>query len=90
MARTLKFDKTLFLATLLLVAASVVMVYSASAVQADARYQKSYLFLSKQLAWVVMGLTFMIGVMRVDYSLFYKRVHLSNAMGTRRAYAGLD
>ncbi len=35
MARTLKSDKTLFLATLLLVGASVVMVYSASAVQVD-------------------------------------------------------
>ena len=34
MARTLKSDKLLFLATLLLVGASVVMVYSASAVQA--------------------------------------------------------
>ena len=34
MARTLKSDKTLFLSTLLLVGMSVVMVYSASAVQA--------------------------------------------------------
>jgi cell division protein FtsW (lipid II flippase) len=49
MARTLKSDKTLFLSTLGLVAASVVMVFSASAVQADAKYQMSYLFLSKQL-----------------------------------------
>ena len=35
MARKLKSDKVLFLATILLVALSVVMVYSASAVQAD-------------------------------------------------------
>ena len=34
MARTLKSDKMLFLSTLLLVGMSVVMVYSASAVQA--------------------------------------------------------
>ena len=34
MARTLKYDKVLFTATLLLVCASVVMVYSASAILA--------------------------------------------------------
>jgi cell division protein FtsW len=67
MARTLKSDKALFLATLLLVAASVVMVYSASAVQAADRYQMSYLFLSKQIAWAVIGTTLMLGVMRIDY-----------------------
>jgi cell division protein FtsW len=42
-------------------------VYSASAVQADAKYQMSYLFLSKQLAWAVIGTTLMLLVMRIDY-----------------------
>jgi cell division protein FtsW (lipid II flippase) len=45
MARKLKSDKLLFLATLLLVLASVVMVYSASAVVAFERYQRPYFFL---------------------------------------------
>lgn len=68
MARTLKSDKTLFLATLALVVLSVVMVYSASAVQAAARYDgRSYWFLSKQLAWAVIGTGLMLVVMRVDY-----------------------
>ena len=67
MARTLKSDKTLFLATLLLVAASVVMVYSASAVQAMAKYERPYFFLYRQLLWAVMGVTLMLGVMRIDY-----------------------
>jgi cell division protein FtsW len=72
MARTLKADKTLFLATMLLVAASVVMVYSASAVQANDRYQMSYLFLSKQLVWAVIGTTLMLAVMRVDYHAYQR------------------
>lgn len=67
MARTLKSDKMLFLATLLLVGASAVMVYSASAVQAMARYQAPYYFLYKQLAWVILGVGLMLAVMRVDY-----------------------
>jgi cell division protein FtsW len=72
MARTLKSDKALFLATLLLVMLSVVMVYSASAVQAEAKYQRSYLFLFKQLVWAVAGIGLMFTVMRVDYHRYQR------------------
>src|SRR4051812_44898058 len=75
MARTLKSDKALFMATLLLVALSVVMVYSASAVQAAAKYQRSYLFLSKQLAWAIIGTLLMFVIMRIDYRQ-YRRPRL--------------
>ena len=51
MARTLKSDKMLFWAALLLVCASVVMVYSASAVQADTTDRASYHLLIRQLVW---------------------------------------
>src|SRR6185295_11654059 len=67
MARTLKSDKVLFLATMLLVIASVVMVFSASAVQADAKYKIAYFFLYKQLLWAVVGMGLLWAVMRVDY-----------------------
>jgi cell division protein FtsW len=67
MARKLKSDKLLFLATLLLVLASVVMVYSASAVVAFERYQRPYFFLIKQGMWAALGLAMLGVVMRVDY-----------------------
>ncbi len=67
MARKLKTDKLLFLATLLLVCASVVMVYSASAVLAMDRFHQPYLFLMKQLTWAVLGLFLFFVVMRIDY-----------------------
>jgi cell division protein FtsW len=67
MARKLRTDKLLFLATLLLVCASVVMVYSASAVLAMDRYHQPYLFLAKQLTWAVLGLFLFFVVMRIDY-----------------------
>jgi cell division protein FtsW len=67
MARKLKTDKLLFLATLLLVCASVVMVYSASAVLAMDRYHQPYLYLAKQLTWAVLGLFLFFVVMRIDY-----------------------
>jgi len=70
MARTLKYDKVLFTATLLLVCASIVMVYSASALIALDRYQQPYLFLTRQVMWAVLGLAVLAVVMRVDYRTY--------------------
>jgi cell division protein FtsW len=67
MARTLRSDKLLFWATLLLLAASVVMVYSASAVQAQERHQPASYLLVRQLIWGAIGFGLMLAAMRVDY-----------------------
>jgi len=67
MARTLKSDKLLFTVTLLLVACSVVMVYSASAHQAASRMGSPLYFVGKQLIWAVLGIGVMLAAMRVDY-----------------------
>ncbi len=67
MARKLKSDKVLFLTTLLLVCASVVMVYSASAVLATQRFNQPYFFLIKQAMWAALGLAAMSVAMRFDY-----------------------
>ena len=70
MARKLKSDKVLFTATLLLVCTSIVMVYSASAVIAMERFQQPYLFLFKQAAWLLIGLSLVPIVMRIDYRCY--------------------
>jgi cell division protein FtsW len=67
MARTLRSDKFLFWATLLLVGVSVLMVYSASAVQSTDEGKPAYYQLMRQLAWVGIGLGVMVVAMRVDY-----------------------
>jgi cell division protein FtsW len=61
MARKLKSDRVLFLTTLLLVCLSIVMVYSASAVN------DPYGYLTKQLMWSALGLALLSVVMRIDY-----------------------
>jgi cell division protein FtsW len=70
MARKLKSDKVLFMATLLLVCASIVMVYSASAVLAMERFEQPYLFLTKQALWSVLGLAVLAVAMKVDYRTY--------------------
>jgi len=81
MARKLKSDKLLFLATLLLVLASVVMVYSASAVIALERFHRPYLFLVKQAMWSALGLALLGVVMRVDYRTWKQPVLIWSALG---------
>ncbi|HEY7499947.1 MAG TPA: putative lipid II flippase FtsW [Vicinamibacterales bacterium] len=70
MARKLKSDKLLFTATLLLICTSIVMVYSASAVIATEAFQQPYQFLFKQAAWVLIGLSLVPIVMRIDYRCY--------------------
>lgn len=81
MARKLQFDKLLFLATFLLVCASVVMVYSASAVMALERYQQPYLFLIRQAMWAALGIAILAIVMRVDYRSYRNPTFLWVSLG---------
>jgi cell division protein FtsW len=67
MARKLQSDKWLFLATLALICASIVMVYSASALVALERFQQPYLFVTRQMMWAAVGIAVLSIVMRVDY-----------------------
>src|SRR5712671_5755471 len=43
------------------------MIYSASAVTAEHQYGRSYIFLLRQAAWLVIGLFGMFVLMRTDY-----------------------
>jgi cell division protein FtsW len=85
MARKLKSDKLLFTATLLLVCTSVVMVYSASAVIATDRFQAPYLFLFKQAAWVLIGLSLVPIVMRIDYRCYRQPMVVWSGIGVTAA-----
>src|SRR2546422_4504862 len=80
MARKLKSDRTLFLATILLVGLSIVMVYSASAVMAFERYQRPYLFLIKQGMWAALGVAVLGIVMRVDYRNYKEPVFIWSSL----------
>ena len=81
MARKLKSDRILFLATILLVGLSVVMVYSASAMLAQERYQQPYLFLTKQAMWALLGMACLGVVMRVDYRTYREPAFIWTCLG---------
>jgi cell division protein FtsW len=80
MARKLKSDSVLFFATIILVALSIVMVYSASAVVAMAKYQQPYYFLTKQVMWAMLGVAVLSVVMRIDYRFYRAPAFLWSAL----------
>ncbi len=82
MARKLKSDKLLFIATLALVCASLVMVYSSSAVIGLEQYkQRPTLFLFKQATFALLGLALMQVLMRVDYRRYRQPAVIWTALG---------
>jgi cell division protein FtsW len=81
MARKLQSDRWLFLATLALVCASVVMVYSASALVALERFQQPYLFVTKQIMWALLGVAVLSIVMRVDYRTYRNETFVWTLLG---------
>ena len=85
MARTLKSDKPLYLATLALLFSSLVMVYSASAVVAGERHGQPYFFLYRQIAWLSIGVSLLVAVMRVDYRLLKRPAVVWTVLGLTTA-----
>jgi cell division protein FtsW len=80
MARKLKSDKLLFTATLALVCASLVMVYSASAVIGMEKYHRPAYFLFKQGTFALVGLVLMPILMKVDYRHYRQPIVIWTAL----------
>jgi cell division protein FtsW len=76
MARKLKSDRVLFITTILLVALSVVMVYSASAPVALERYGRASRFLITQGMWAALGIALLSVIMRIDYRCYREPVFI--------------
>jgi cell division protein FtsW len=81
MARKLKSDRMLFLATVGLVALSVLMVYSASAAIAFERYGSEWTFVVRQLMWALIGIGTLLVVMEVDYRTYREPVVIWSCVG---------
>ena len=63
-------DKWMFFTTLVLVVVGLAMVFSASAVVAEARYHSEFADLGRQAGWALAGVLLMLALMQVDYSLY--------------------
>jgi len=73
MARKLSPDKWLFVATIGLALFGLVMVYSASAIRAEAENGNQLYYAMKQAIWTGIGLVVMFGTMQIDYNWLRNR-----------------
>ncbi len=67
MAKRVGVDKWIFCITLALVVSGLLMIFSASAVMASARYGSPYSFVLRQAIWAAAGLLAMWTLMHLDY-----------------------
>ncbi len=70
MAKRVGVDKWLFFTTLLLVVVGLAMVFSASAIVAQARYHSEFEDVGRQAAWAVAGVLALLVLMQVDSSRY--------------------
>jgi cell division protein FtsW len=70
MAARVGFDKWMFGTTLLLVVVGLAMVFSASAVVAEAKYHSEFTDLGRQAGWALAGVGCMLILMRIPYEVY--------------------
>jgi len=67
MAQQLKTDRILFYAIVVMVFFGLVIVYSASSVMAELKYDSTYYFIVRQLGWAVLSVFVLMQLKRTDY-----------------------
>ena len=80
MPRTLKPDHALFLTTLALVVLGVAMVFSASTVIAQERFQDANYFWFRQLMAGALGMAILFVIMKLDYHIYQKPAVVFSAL----------
>ncbi len=80
MPRHIGADKWIFFSTLMLVVVGLAMVFSSSAITAQARFNSPYTFVGKQALWALFGVLAMLALMRVDYRRFNTKGFLYPAL----------
>jgi len=70
MAARVGVDKWLFFTTLLLVLVGLLMVFSASAVVAQERFNSPYQYVGRQALWALAGVLAMVVLMQVDSNVY--------------------
>jgi cell division protein FtsW len=81
LAKRVSVDRWLFAVTMLLVFVGVVMVFSASAVMAREKFHSPYTFVSRQLAWAVVGVALLWVMKGIDYRKYKRPAVVFSLMG---------
>ena len=68
-----KIDIILLIAVITLIIFGLVMIYSASSIWAEYKFNDSFKYLKQQLIFIVIGIILMIMTSKLDYKFYYKK-----------------
>ena len=68
-----RIDIFLFVAVIILILFGIIMIYSASSIWADYKFNDSFYYVKRQLIFAVIGVFLMILVSKIDYNIYYKK-----------------
>ena len=71
-----KIDYLLLIAVIIISIFGVIMIYSASYVWAEYKFNDSFKYLKHQLLFLVIGLILMFFITKIDYKFYYKKSNL--------------
>ncbi|MBO5414899.1 MAG: putative lipid II flippase FtsW [Bacilli bacterium] len=70
-----KFDIFLFVAIIVLSIFGLMMIYSASSIWAEYKFNDSFYYMKRQLIFIVIGIFLMLFISKIDYSIYYKKAN---------------
>ncbi len=68
-----KYDIILFCAVIMLTIFGIIMIYSASSIWADYKYNDSFYYLKRQFIFAVIGIIIMIFISKINYKYYYNK-----------------
>ncbi len=66
------FDFYLFTAIIILILFGAIMIYSASSIWANYKFEDSFYYVKRQMIFIVLGIFLMITTSKIDYNIYYE------------------
>lgn len=67
------FDFYLFTAIIILILFGAIMIYSASSIWANYKFEDSFYYVKRQMIFIVLGIFLMITTSKIDYNIYYDK-----------------
>ena len=71
-----KIDFVLFIAVILLILFGLLMIYSASSIWAEYKFNDSFKYVKQQSLFIVIGIILMLAISKLDYKWYYKKTNV--------------
>ncbi len=69
-------DKMLFIAVIILSLFGLIMIYSASSIWAEYKFNDSFHYFKFQAAFLVVGIILMLVISKINYKIYYKKANM--------------